>query len=630
MILQALDAYYRRKQNDPDPAKRLPAFGLEDKEIAFILEIDTDGKLITLADTRSGEGKKKIGQRFLVPQGVKKTSAVAANLLWDNAEYVLGLHDAKKLDSKCKEGKGKAGEYLARLADMQAEFINQIAALSAEAQADAGIRAVLAFLDETNFDRLEAQPAWPNVVATNPILSFRLHGDLELVCQRPAVIAAYRPVVESTEEGDEPSKTAICLVTGEMTSIERLHPAIKGVWGAQTSGANIVSINNKNEAGNNSGQTPAFASYGKQQGYTSPVGKAATFTYTTALNHLLARDSRQRIQVGDTSTVFWSEEPHDLEDTMVDLFGEPAKDSPDKNTDAIKALYSAVESGKFSVGRLDTRFHVLGLAPNAARIAIRFWETATAVELARRIKQHFDDIAIGHATYEPEHLSLSALLKGCSRRKSDGTYDIPPNLGGEVMRAILEGLPYPTVMLNLAVQRCRAEQAKKNERTGKPVHNVSYERAAVIRAYLNRFYRYRNHPEEELTVSLDSTTTDTAYRLGRLFAVFERMQEAASERELNKTIRDSFFGSAMSTPRSVFPRLIRLNQHHLRDIKRSRPKSAGYFDGLLREINWDLQPATAYPAVFRLEEQGRFALGYYHQRQAFFNKSEPKNQEESQ
>ncbi len=133
-------------------------------------------------------------------------------------------------------------------------------------------------------------------------------------------------------------------------------------------------------------------------------------------------------------------------------------------------------------------------------------------------------------------------------------------------------------------------------------------------------------------MSLDLTNDLPAYRLGRLFAVYERMQEAASERELNKTIRDAYFGAAMSSPRSVFPRLVKLNQHHLRDIKRSRPKSAGYFDGLLREINWSIDPNTAYPAIFRLEDQGRFALGYYHQRQAFFTKSDTPttvNQEES-
>lgn len=584
MILQALNAYYRRKQADPDPKNRLPAFGLEEKEIPFILEIDAEGRLVNLADTRVGEGKKKIGQRFLVPQGVKKTSGVAANLLWDNAEYVLGVDTRDRPD---------------RVAEQHAAFRARLDALPETARNDAGIRAVLAFLDEPDRERLETHPAWPDILAANPVMTFRLHGDLELVCQRPAVVAA------SANDGDIEAGQlgGMCLVSGDTSAIERLHPAIKGVWGAQTSGANIVSFN-----------LDAFNSYGKAQGANAPLGKPAVFAYTTSLNHLLARDSRQRMQVGDTSTVFWAEETHELEN----LFGEVMRDDPDHGADALKALYSAVQSGKFAVGKAETRFHVLGLAPNAARIAIRFWETATAIDLAKRIKRHFDDIQIDHAPYESEYLSLAALLRGCSRRKSDGSYDTPPNLGGEVMRAILEDLPYPTSLLNLAIQRCRAEQAKTNERTGKPVRHVSYERAAVIKATLKQLNRFRTHPEKEPTVSLDLSNTDPAYRLGRLFAVFERMQEAASERELNKTIKDAYFGAAMSTPRSVFPRLIRLNQHHMRDIKRARPRSAGYFDALLREINWDLTPANAFPPVFALEKQGYFALGYYHQRQTLF------------
>lgn len=595
MILHALNDYYRRKQADPDPTKRLPAFGLEEKEIPFVLEIDAAGHIVNLADTRSGDGKKKIGQRFLVPQGVKKTSGVAANLLWDTAEYVLGVDTRDKPE---------------RVAEQHAAFRARIEALPDTAKDDAGIRAVLAFLDTPSIETLATMAAWPDILASNPVMTFRLHGDLDLVCQRPAVVAA------ALADGDEAEADGVCLVSGEAAAIERLHPAIKGVWGAQTSGANIVSFN-----------LDAFNSYGKSQGANAPLGKPSVFAYTTALNHLLARDSRQRMQVGDTSTVFWAEETHELED----LFGEVMRDDPDRGTDALNALYSAVQSGKFTVGDAETRFHVLGLAPNAARIAIRFWETAPAIDLARRIKQHFEDIRIIHAGYESEYLSISSLLKGCSRRKSDGSYDIPPNLGGEVLRAILEGLPYPSSLLGLVLQRCRAEQAKKNDRTGKPVHNVSYERAAVIKAYLNRLYRYRKQNKEGITVPLDLTITDPAYRLGRLFAVFERMQEAASERELNKTIRDAYFGSAMSTPRSVFPRLIKLNQHHLRDLKRARPKSAGYFDSLLREINNGLVPASAFPAASKLEDQGLFALGYYHQRQAFFAKPESAtdNQEES-
>ena len=577
MILQALADYYRRKQADPDPAGRLPAYGFEEKEIPFILEIDGEGRLVQILDTRSGEGKKKTAQRFLVPKAVKKTSGVAANLLWDTAEYVLGIDTRGKPE---------------RVAAQHAAFRARIDALPAEAQADAGIVAVRAFLDGIDIDALATSPVWEEIKVTNPLLSLRRHGDVELVCQRPAVTVL---------AGDEPEDeaTVICLVSGEQAAPERLHAAIKGVWGAQSSGANIVSFN-----------LDAFNSYGKSQGANAPVGKAAAFAYTTALNHLLAKGSSQRIQVGDTSTVFWAEVPHELETALPDLFGEPPKDDPDRGTDALRALYRAVETGRFAVGSDDTRFYVLGLAPNAARIAVRFWDTAPAIELARRIRRHFDDIAVARSPRDPEHLSLFRLLAATAvQGKAD---NIPPNLGGEVMRAILEGLPYPATLLNAAVQRCRAEQ------------QVSYPRAAAIKGWLNRDHRRRHSDlpldHSEFKESLDMDQTDVPYRLGRMFAVLERIQEeAAKPRKLNSTIRDRYFGAASTAPVAVFMTLLRLKVSHAKQLA---PEYAGYFERLLGEICGTVaEPKVSdFPRQLSLPDQGRFALGYYHQRQSFFTK----------
>ncbi len=565
MILQALTAYYWRKQNDPDPANRLPAFGFEEKEIPFVIEIDTGGRLVNLVDTRSGNGKKKVGQRFLVPQGVKKTSGIAANLLWDTAEYVLGI-----------DTRGNP----ARVAEQHAAFCARIETLPDTARADAGIRAVLAFLAAKPLGQLDKMPAWPDILSTNPYITFRLHGDLELICQRPAVMAA----VAAGGNGDAASGT--CLVTGEQDHIERLHPAIKGVWGTQTSGANIVSFN-----------LDAFNSYGKTQGYNAPVGKRAAFAYTTALNHLLKRESRQRIQVGDATTVFWAEQTHELED----LFGDVLRDDPDRGTDAVRALYTAVHTGRFSRGDAGTRFHVLGLAPNAARIAIRFWETATALELAQRIQQHFEDIRIVHAHDEPEHLSLYRILTSIAvLNKAD---NIPPNLGGALMRSILTGLPYPAPLLTLAVQRCRAEQ------------RPTYARAAAIKGSLNRLIRFRQSTEREYSPMLDPSHPSPAYRLGRLFAVLEKIQEEANP-NINATIRDRYYGAASSTPVAVFTTLLRLKNHHLGKLS---PGRAVQMEKLIAEIMAGLDDI---PRQLALHDQGRFALGYYHQRQALFTKTE--------
>jgi CRISPR-associated protein Csd1 len=597
MILQALNEYYQRKIDDPDPAKRLPAFGLEQKEIPFVLEITADGQLLQLRPTYEQVGKKRIGRSFRVPQAVKKTSGVAANLLWDSMEYVLGIDTRGKPE---------------RVVEQHAAFRALIEALPARTREDEGIQAVLRFLGSFDRSRLEAEAAWPELLETNPVMSFLLHGDVDLVCQRPAVVSA---ALNMSIESD--ARQAMCLVSGDMAPVERLHAPIKGVWGSQTSGANIVSFNAR-----------AFESYGKtqRQGENAPVSKAAAFAYTTALNHLLRKDSPQRMQVGDASTVFWAEQDHELEAALAVILGEAFKGDPDGNTLAVRALYSAVQSG--SLGTLESkqnRFHVLGLAPNAARVSIRFYHCLPLHELAERIVAHFEDLKIVRGKNDKEYPSLSDLLKAVAARGE--AKNIPPLLGGAVLDAVLIGerALYPPQLLNAAIVRCKADQAKKDD-AGRPLRHVSYARAAILKASINRYFRIHESNRKEINVSLDTDNSDPPYVLGRLFSVYERVQEIAAERDLNRTIRDTFFGAAMATPITVFPRLVRLNQHHLRDVKRSRPKSAVFFDFLLQEINGRLvpppRPASPFPASFGLRDQGVFALGYYHQRQALFTKSD--------
>lgn len=574
MILQALYDYYQRKCAAPNPADRLPAYGLEEKEIPFVLEITTEGELVNLRDTRSLEGKKKVGRRYLVPQGVKRASGIAANLLWDNLEYATGIDTRGKPD---------------RVVDQHAAFRARIAALPESAQADVGIRAVQTFLDRIDPSRLAQEPAFAEIQESNALITFQLQGDIELVCQRPSVIAAAGQQEPGT---GEPSSTR-CLITGEVTEPERLHTAIKGVWGAQTSGANIVSFN-----------LDAFNSYGKAQGANAPVGKPAAFAYTTALNHLLAKGSPNRFQVGDASAVCWAApvEGTDSEfDTLLaDLFG--THDNPDTGVRAVTTLFDAIHSGRFDGTEGQTRYYVLGLAPNAARISVRFFHTLTLAELAPRIIQHFTDLTLRHAPHEPDYPPLFRLLTACAvQSKAD---NIPPNLGGGIVDAILAGpdAPYPSLWLNAAVNRCRAER------------EVSYYRAAAIKACLNRSIR-RFKQEKEFQPMLDLDNTNAAYRLGRLFAVLEKIQEEASP-GLNATIRDRYYGAASSTPVAVFTTLLRLKNAHLKKLPAGRVIG---FEKLLGEV---LSAVTDFPAHLALADQGRFALGYYHQRQAFFTKSD--------
>ncbi|HUX62749.1 type I-C CRISPR-associated protein Cas8c/Csd1 [Sulfuricella sp.] len=578
MILQALNAYYER-------SGELPREGWIRRGVDYIVVLNTEGNCTNIEPVGEMKKGKTVSREMLVPaigkQAMKHTnSGTDANLLWDNASFALGS--------------GKKG------AQKLTSFLDTMRVWLKECHQDTGIKAVQRFCKslQTNpdslADLLKRFRLDEEFSKRDPVLVFRLVGDVEEVHARATVRATY----EKQFALDDPNPLiGNCLITGKHgVPIAPNETVIKNVWNAQPAGANIISFNAR-----------AFESYGKRNrnGENAPISKGASFAYTTALNHLLT--SRQRIQVGDSSTVFWAEEAHDLESVLPDLFGEPPKDDTDRGTDALNVLYQAVQSGKFTKGEANTRLHVLGLAPNAARIAIRFWETAPAHELARRIARHFDDIEIARAPHDPEHLSLSALLKASSRRKSDGSYDIPPSLGGEVMRAILEGLPYPAPLLNLAVQRCRAEQ--------KP----TYARAAAIKAALNRLIRRANltasSPEKEFQTMLDPTSTNSAYRLGRLFATLEKVQEEASP-GLNATIRDRYYSAASSTPVAVFTTLLRLKNHHLGKLSKGR---AVQMERLIGEIIGELDD---FPRILALPDQGRFALGYYHQRQAFFTKSD--------
>lgn len=570
MILRALNEYYQRKTRMPDSDLAPPGF--EYKAIPFLVVLSVDGEFVGLDDTREGEGKKKVAKSYLVPQGIKRSSGIATNLLWDNPSYVFGI------DSKGKPERARE-QHLA--------FVEAIRSRLAQCD-DTGIRAVITFLERGDFAKVFEHPLWAEILESGANLTFRLEGEAAPVCEHAAVFDALSTVNNESQE-----ETALCLVSGEADFIERLHPSIKGVWGAQAVGANIVSFN-----------LDAFSSYGKLQGNNAPVGKRAVFAYTTALNHLLAKGSKQRLQVGDASTVFWCATPgHPMEELFQGLFGEPDKGNPDLGVNAVVTLLNAPRTGAGSFEDDGTRFYVLGLAPNAARISVRFWHVKAVGELAINIRKHFDDLRIAHAPHEPEALSLFRLLVATATLGK--AENIPPNLSGDMMRSVIEGLPYPQTLIAGAIRRIRAEQ------------EITYPRAALIKACINRYSE-----KEELTVSLDENNTNTAYRLGRLFAVLERIQERASP-NINATIRDRYYGAASSTPVTVFSTLLKLKNHHL--SKLDNKGEAINYEKLLGQI---MDGIADFPAHLDLQSQGRFAIGYYHQRQAFFTKSESTNKGE--
>jgi CRISPR-associated protein Csd1 len=579
MILQALYDYYNRSET-------LPREGWVRRGIEYVIVLDESGRCLNIeyiAETKKG---KSVPAERLVPaigkQALKHTnSGNDANLLWDNASFVFGSGN---------KGKLKITSFIAAINEWLGDCD------------DNGISSVLSFCQTLAENPKSVAPLLEqfgirdDFRGRDPVLAFRLADDIEFIHARPKVRSAIDNRIAA--RSSEAKTRGTCLITGLTdTPIALNETVIKGVWGGHTAGTNILSFNER-----------AFESYGKHKrgGENAPISLRASFAYTTALNHLLATQ-RQRIQVGDASTVFWADHPHDLETMIPDLFGEPPRHDPDRGTAALKAIYTAVHTGKFNVGDAQDRFHVLGLAPNAARLSIRFWETAPAADLARRIHRHFEGLKIVRGPNDPIHLSLFRLLTACAvQGKAD---NIPPNLGGDVMRAILEDLPYPATLLSAAVQRCRAEQ------------RVTYSRAAIIKGWLNRANQQPNQtlPEKEFRPMLDPENPNAAYRLGRLFATLEKIQEEAIP-DLNATIRDRFYGAASGTPVAVFPSLLRLKNHHVGKLNTGRRVQMEQFLG---EIIGGL---ADFPRNLPLPEQGRFALGYYHQRQAFFTKSEPQSE----
>ena len=586
MILQALNDYYRRAQLSPP--------GWELKAIPFLIVLEPKGQVVSVVSRADQDNPR--GSQILVPQSEirsGKNDWAQPNLLWDHYGFVLGEPKRKPNgDIDPTDSYDKATKQLGA-------FVARIESLLLKYPESEGLASISKFYASGEYKKVFSRPdAAEMVKIAGANMTFRLVDAIEPILYERWV----QNIVSTNTAEDEGAdavvapKSGICLVSGDLVEIARLHPKIYRVCSKPTA---LAAANSK--------EAQAYSSYGKDQGYIFPVGKPAAFAYTTALNHLLRKDSPQRIQVGDASTVFWAERESEFETLIPDIFGDPPKDDPDAGTRAVQTLLNAVHSGQWGHSDENLRFYVLGLAPNAARISIRFFHCVTLRELGQRMAQHFEDLSLARGPHDAQYPSLFRLLTAVAvQNKAD---NIPPNLGGSIVDAIFSGVntPYPSLWLNAAVGRSRAEQ------------NVNYLRAAAIKACLNRQLRHaqlsspRLCPEQEFLPMLDLSNPNPAYRLGRLFAVLEKIQEEASP-GLNATIRDRYYGAASSTPVAVFTTLLRLKNAHLKKLTTGRTL---WFEKLLGEV---LGPVTDFPKHLPLPDQGRFALGYYHQRQDFFTK----------
>lgn len=577
-VLQALERHYHRLAERGE----VSAPGWSPEKFGYCIVLNRDGEPVDVEDLHDLSGKKPKVKTYRVPAAVKRTVGISPNFLWDKTAYVLGR--------TAGEGKRTAQEHAAFVA-MHLERL--------AGQDDEGLAALRRFLENWKPEQLEEVPRYgPEMLDAN--IMFRLEGERGFIHERPAA----RALIEADGDKADADSAVFCLISGERAPLQRLHPTIKGVEGAQTAGAALVSFN-----------LDAFTSLGKEQGANAPTSEGAAFRYGAALNHMLTRDGPNRLRrpVGDATVVFWADASDtkaadDLISTWLDSDIRD-EDEARKVRDEMEAVADGRPLAELHPEIAEgTRFHVLGLSPNAARLSVRYWLSDRLDTFAQRLARHHADLRI-----EPLPLgwgaapSVNRLLVKTTALQGEFK-NIPPLLAGEVMRAVLTGTRYPLSLLSAALIRLRAGDSPA---TGW--------HPAVIRAVLNRLKRPNPEiPEEgEVPMSLKRDHANAGYQLGRLFAVYELAQRAALGR-VNATIRDKYFGAASATPASVFPLIVRGGQNHLSKVRKEKPGWANLIERELEEIHSRIEPALprSMPRSLGLQDQGEFAIGYYHQRAA--------------
>lgn len=576
MILQALTQYY----DALNARGEIDAPGWGRPKISYALQLRENGELAQVIPLlhEAEAGKKKVlrpREDIRLPAAVKRTANPKSNFLWDNTAYLLGI-----------DGKGKP--------DLTAKCFATAVLLHHELLDDVDSpfsHAVLAFFDTWQPAEAAQHPALVNdydKIISGANLVFYVNG--QYPADDPAICAAW----QAHYDGDSDAPKQQCLVTGELDEIAAVHPAIKGVRDAQSSGAALVSFN-----------APAFCSYGHEQNYNAPVGKHAAFAYTTALNHLLA-DREHAQYIGDTTVVCWAEtaEPQ-YTDFFSCLMGNNTQSWSDNDLSA--ALQHLADSEPCQELNLDPErvFYILGLAPNAARLSVRFFYKNTFGELMKNVNAHYERLKIKRPAKAPTGFLPLWQLLAETVNQSARDKKPSPVMAGATARAVWNNDRYPAALLNGVMLRIRADS------------EINWRRAAIIKAYYLK-NEDENCPKEVLTVSLNESSTSIPYALGRLFSVYEAVQQAANP-GINATIKDKYFNSASSIPATIFPILDKLCQKHLRKL---RIDQQIYFNKQIGQIMDILH--EEYPARLSLPQQGSFDLGYYHQTQKRYTKKEDK------
>jgi len=615
MILQALYRYYQILQDDPESHISEPGFSSIRAHFALVLS--EQGKLVGLiplvVEERRGNKTVERPRRLSVPeQALRAGKKIVPNFLWDNVTYVLGISDRDEDDP------AYARERHAAFKEFNTALLQQ---------ADCGpAQAVIRFLENhtpANFKASGLYQQNAEQLATANLV-FKILGAEGFVHDEPEI----RKIWKVHRMINPDAVIGQCLITGELTEIELTHNKIKGVPGGQASGTAIVSFNER-----------AYESFNRrnQQGLNAPVGKEAMFGYTTALNYLL-RSQRQKIVIDDTTVVFWAESHNPLYTDLYSKLLNPDgadKEKIDhkrasKSEQLLQVILSSIKQGKpldahslFEGLDENVRFYVLGLSPNAGRLAVRFFYVDPYKKAIDHLIAHHQDMLIAdeYRQTDERFFPLWQIIRETVPKKAKKAAP-PPLLTGAVFRSVLMDLPYPAALYYAYLNRIRSDQDDRDNRISK----INQLRAAVIKAHLIRKYHHKNKYQEELQMALNTESTHQAYLLGRLFAVLEKAQIDALGKDINATIKDRYFTSACATPATTFPILLRLAQHHIAKAE------YGYVsDRRIGEIMEKLEiENNPFPKHLNLDEQGIFVLGYYHQRTDFYTKKLDLNVNENQ
>lgn len=583
MIITALNSYYEHLFEKDEV---LP-HGFSKEKISYAILLSKDGKVVDVHDVRDTSGKKPQPIYLPVPQPPKRAAGIEACLFWDKTSYALGV-TAKEDDKALK-----------RLPLVHAAFKKKMLTVLADTR-DEGLVALRCFLQNWSPEDFNELPhASEEMLDSNVV--FKLDGENAYLHERPA---ARDLCVALAQEKGYDAYRGMCLVTGKKAPLARLHPSIKGVRGAQSSGANIVSFN-----------LASFTSFGKEQSYNAPIAAQVADQYIKALNYLLRKENRRSLIIGDATTVFWAiaddSKAAEKAEGLLHLCLNPSTD--EQEAGKLRLALDKVAKGR-PLQAIDpeldenTKIYVLGLSPNASRLSVRFWETGNLDFFVKKISQHYQDLHLKPLPWQTPPSIWRLLLETTpSRNNKHDSKDILPHLAGEMMRAIISGGNYPLSLLSSVVMRMRSDG------------DISGLRVALCKAVITRFYRNSSN-KEAVPVSLDTSVTNQGYLLGRWFAELEGAQRGALGKDVNATIRDQYYGSASSNPATTFPTLIRKYQNHISKVSKEKKGLAINIEKKIGEIVDKLPDKL--PDTLSLEDQGRFSIGYYHQRQEQFKKKD--------